>query len=171
MARSRAPIVQWLFLVSAALFISAIAFIIAGARSARPQTSTHADVPDVPLTAPVASVKQIMNAIVMPNATVIYNAVGTIMTSTKVEEIAPKNDKEWAAVGDSAAAIVESGNMLLVGDRLVDKREWLSYTQRFIAAGKAALAAANEKKPDGVLAAGGDLNETCDACHEKYQRQ
>src|SRR6516165_7918431 len=116
MARSRAPIVQWLFLVSAALFISAIAFIIAGARSARPQTSTHADVPDVPLTAPVASVKQIMNAIVMPNATVIYNAVGTIMTSTKVEEIAPKNDKEWAAVGDSAAAIVESGNMLLVGD-------------------------------------------------------
>jgi hypothetical protein len=83
----------------------------------------------------------------------------------------PKNDKEWAAVGDSAAAIVESGNLLLVGDRFIDQREWLSYTQRFIAAGKAALAAANEKKPDGILAAGGDLDETCDACHEKYQRQ
>lgn len=168
MARSRVPIGQRLFLVSVALFISALAFIVAGARSVRPQTATRAD---VPLTPPVASVKQIMNAIVMPNANVIYNAVGTIMTGAKVEEIAPKNDKEWAAVGDSAAAIVESGNMLLIGDRLVDKREWLSYTQRFIAAGKAALAAANEKKPDGVLAAGGDLNETCDACHEKYQRQ
>jgi len=168
MARSPVPIGQRLFLVSVALFISALAFIVAGARSARPQTTTHADVPIAP---PVASVKQIMNAIVMPNANVIYNAVGTIMTGAQVEEIAPKNDKEWAAVGDSAAAIVESGNMLLVGDRLVDKREWLSYTQRFIAAGKAALAAANEKKPDGVLAAGGDLNETCDACHEKYQRQ
>ena len=168
MAGSRLPLVQWFFLVSVALFITAIAFIVAGARTARPQPSTHAD---LPLTAPVASVKQIMNAIVMPNANVIYNAVGTIMTGATVEEIAPKNDKEWAAVGDSAAAIVESGNMLLVGDRLVDKREWLSYTQRFIAAGKAALAAANEKKPDGILAAGGDLNETCDACHEKYQRQ
>jgi hypothetical protein len=167
-ARSRVPTVEWLFLVSVALFISAIAFIVAGARSARPQIPTHADVPPAP---PVASVKQIMNAIVLPNANVIYNAVGTIMTGAKVEEIAPKNDKEWAAVGDSAAAIVESGTMLLVGDRLVDKREWLSYTERFIAAGKAALAAANEKKPDGVLAAGGDLNETCDACHEKYQRQ
>src|SRR5262245_45584381 len=170
MARSRIQAIQWLFLVSVALFIGGIAFIIAGARTSQPSASASPLV-DVPPSPPVASVKQIMNAIVLPNATVIYNAVGATITGTKVEEFAPKNDKEWTAVGDSAAAIVESGNMLLVGDRLVDKREWLSYTQRYIAAGKAALAAADQKKPDGVLAAGGDLNETCDACHEKYQRQ
>jgi len=74
-------------------------------------------------------------------------------------------------LSDTTAAIIESGNMLLVGDRLIDTREWLSYTQRFIAAGKAVLTAAEQKKPDGVLAAGGDLNETCDACHDKYQRR
>jgi hypothetical protein len=168
MARSSIPVVQWLFLVSAALFIGGIAFIIAGARTARPAASTGADVPERP---PVATVKQIMNAIVLPNANVIYDAVGTTITGTTVEETVPRNEKEWAAVGDSAAAIVESGNMLLVGDRLIDKREWLSYTQRFIAAGKAVLAAADQKKPDGVFMAGGELNETCDACHEKYQRQ
>jgi hypothetical protein len=167
MAGARASLVQRLFLVSVALFISGIAFIIAGARAARLNPPTHADLPAAP---PVATIKQIMNAIVLPNANVIYNAVGTTIDGTKVEETVPKNDKEWAAVGDSAAAIVESGNMLLLGDRFIDKREWLSYTQRFIAAGKAALAAANEKKPEGILAAGGDLNETCDACHEKYQR-
>jgi hypothetical protein len=168
MAGSRVPITQWLFLVSVTLFVGGIAFIIAGARTARPAASPRGD---VPAPAPVANLKQIMNAIVLPNANVIYNAVGTTITGTKVEEIAPKNDKEWQAVGDSAAAIVESGHMLLVGDRLIDKREWLSFTQRFIAAGKATLEAANQKKPDGVLAAGGDLNETCDACHEKYRRQ
>lgn len=168
MAPSRIEAGQWLFLVSVALFIAGIVFIIAGARAARVQAPVPADAPSAP---PVATIKQIMNAIVLPNANVIYNAVGTTIDGTKVEETVPKNDKEWAAVSDSAAAIVESGNMLLVGDRLIDKREWLSYTQRFIAAGKAALAAANAKKPDGVLAAGGDLNETCDACHEKYQRQ
>jgi hypothetical protein len=168
MADSRASLVQRLFLVSVALFIAGLVFIIAGARAGRVQAPAHADPPAAP---PVATIKQIMNAIVLPNANIIYNAVGTTIDGTKVEETVPKNDKEWTAVGDSAAAIVESGNMLLVGDRLVDKREWLSYTQRFIAAGRAALAAANEKKPDGVLAAGGDLNETCDACHEKYQRQ
>ena len=168
MAGSRVPPVQWLFLVSAALFIGGIAFIIAGARTARPSASPRVDMP--PPVA-VASMKQIMNGIVLPNANVIYSAVGTTIDGTKVEETVPKNDKEWEAVGDSAAAIVESGNMLLVGDRLVDTREWLSYTQRFIAAGKAVLEAANQKKPEGVLAAGGDLNETCDACHDKYQRR
>ena len=168
MAHSRVQVVQWLFLVSAALFLCGIAFIVAGARTARPSASTK---PDVPAAPPVASVKQIMNAIVMPNATVIYDAVGTIVDGAKVQEIAPKNDKEWAAVGGSAAAIVESGNMLLVGDRVIDKREWLSYTQRMIAAGKKVLAAADEKKANGVFMAGGELNETCDACHEKYQRQ
>ena len=167
MAGSRVPIGQWLFLVGAALFIGGIAFIVAGARTARPAASPRAE---VPAPAPVASIKQIMNGIVMPNATVIYNAVGATITGTTVDEFAPKNDQEWRAVGDSAAAIIESGNLLLVGDRLIDTREWVSYTQRFIAAGKAVLAAAEQKKPDGVLAAGGDLNETCDACHDKYQR-
>jgi len=144
MAGSRAPIGQWLFVVSAALFIGGIAFIVAGARTAQPAAAPRAE---VPAPVPVASIKQMMNSIVMPN------------------------DQEWTAVGDSAAAIIESGNMLLVGDRLIDTREWLSYTQRFIAAGKAVLTAAEQKKPDGVLAAGGDLNETCDACHDKYQRR
>ena len=168
MAGSRLPIGQWLFLVSAALFIGGIAFIVAGARTAKPSPSPRAD---VPAPVPVASIKQIMNSIVMPNATVIYKAVGATISASGVEEFAPKNDQEWMAVGDSAAAIIESGNMLLVGDRLIDTREWLSYTQRFIAAGKAVLTAAEQKKPDGVLAAGGDLNETCDACHDKYQRR
>lgn len=168
MARPAIQVGQWLFLVSVALFVSGIAFIIAGARATHVQAPVRSD---VPAAVPIATTKQIMNAIVLPNANVIYNAVGTTIDGTKVVETVPKNDQEWAAVGDSAAAIVESGNMLLVGDRLIDKREWLSYTQRFIAAGKAALTAANQKKPDGVLAAGGDLNETCDACHEKYRRQ
>ena len=168
MAHSRAQTVQSLFLVSVALFIAGITFIIAGARSRQPAGSPRSD---VPTPAPVASIKQIMNGIVTPNANVIYSAVGSVITGTKVEEFAPKNDKEWQAVGDSAAAIVESGNMLLVGDRLIDKREWVSFTERFIAAGKAALAAADAKQPDGVLVAGSELDETCDACHGKYQRQ
>jgi hypothetical protein len=169
MSGSRASIAQWLFVVGAALFVGGIAFIVAGARNAHPAAAVPRD--DIPAATPVATIRQLMNAIVMPNATVIYNAVGSTIDGNKVEEFAPRNDKEWSAVGDSAAAIVESGNLLLVGDRVIDRREWVSFTERFIAAGKAALTAADQKKADGVLAAGGDLNETCDACHEKYQRQ
>ena len=44
----------------------------------------------MPVTTPVASIKQIMNGIVMPNAYVVYNAIGTNSSAKGVEEIAPK---------------------------------------------------------------------------------
>jgi hypothetical protein len=160
--------VQRLFVVSVALFICGIGFIIAGER-ARRTTAPRAS--ETPATTPVASLKQIMNGIVMPNATVVYNAVGTTMSAAGVEEIAPANDKEWAAVSDSAAALVESGNLLLLGDRAVDQDDWIRMTREFIDAGRVALKAAEEKNADGILAVGEDLNRSCDTCHEKYQRR
>jgi hypothetical protein len=158
--------VHWLFIVSIALFISGIGFIIAGARTMRTAAPVAA-----PITTPVASIKQIMNGIVMPGATVIYKAVGSTSTASGVEEIAPKNDKEWAAVGDSAAALVESGNLLLLDGRALDKGDWVKMTREFIDAGKAVLKAAAAKDVNGILITGGDLNAVCDSCHAKYQRQ
>jgi len=159
-------IVRWLFVVSVALFICGIAFIVAGARTMRTVAPA-----DALVTTPVASIKQIMNAIVAPGADVIYKAVGATSTASGVEDFAPRNDKEWAAVGDSAAALVESGNLLLMGSRVLDKGDWVKMTRQMITAAKAALDAVNAKNPDGILAAGGDLNESCDACHAKYRRQ
>ena len=158
--------VYWLFIVSVALFISGIGFVIAGARTAQAGTPVAA----APVTTPVASIKQIMNGIVMPDAYVIYNAVGTKSTAKGVEEIAPQNDEEWAAVGNAAAAIVESGNLLLMGNRVVDKGDWIKMTHEFMEQGKLALKAADAKDKEGIVSAGGDLNTTCDNCHERYQR-
>ncbi len=55
--------VQWLLVVSAALFISGIGFVTASGRSAR----AASPVAEVLVTTPVASIKQIMNGIVMPD--------------------------------------------------------------------------------------------------------
>ena len=159
--------VYWLFVVSVALFVSGIGFVIAGARSARAATPVEA----VVITTPAASIKQIMNGIVMPDAYVIYNAVGTKTSAKGVEEIAPQNDGEWAVVANAAAALIESGNLLLMGNRLVDKGDWIKMTRDFMDQGKAALKAADAKDKDGIVSAGGDLDTTCDNCHAKYQRQ
>lgn len=168
MSHSGMRTVQRLFVVSVALFVGGIGFIVAGARTAR---LTRTPGVEAPATAPVATIKQIMNGIVMPNATVIYSAVGSTISGSGIEEFAPKNDKEWTAIADSAAAIVESGNLLLLGDRVVDNGDWITLTRTFIDQGKIALKAAVEKNKDDIFMAGGDLNGTCDACHEKYQRQ
>ena len=160
--------VYGLFVVSVLLFLSGIAFVIAGGRTARAATPVVAD---VPVTTPVATLKQIMNGIVMPNAYVIYNAVGTKSSAAGVEEIEPRNDAEWAVIGDGAAAVIESGNLMLMGNRAIDKGDWVTLTHAYMDAGKLALKAVEAKDKDGILSAGEALNTSCDNCHGKYQRR
>jgi hypothetical protein len=159
--------VQWLFVVAVLLFISGIGFIVTAERRLR-QIAPAAITPSI---TPLASIKQIMNGIVQPNATVIYDAVGSVSTAAGVVETAPRNDKEWENVANSAAAVLESGNLLLVPGRAIDNEAWARLTREFMTQAQLALTAAAARKPDDVFTAGGDLNVTCDQCHERYQRR
>ena len=73
-------------------------------------------------------------------------------------------------MGTSAAALIESGNLLMLGTRAIDKEEWVKMSQAMIEAGKLALKATQDRSADGVLAAGEQINASCDACHRRYQR-
>jgi len=159
--------VYWLFVVSVALFVSGIAFIIAGARTAEAAAAT----PPAVAASPVASVKQIMIGITNPAAFVVYEAVGTKSSAKGVEEIAPQTDEDWAKVGSAAAAVVESGNLMLTGNRAIDTGDWVKMTRDMMEQGQKAMKAAEAKNKDGIVAAGGDLNTTCDNCHARYSRQ
>jgi len=87
--------VQWLFVVSAALFICGIGFVVVGARSARQQAPSAVE---RPVMVPVATVKQLMRGIVGPGAMVVFEAVSTTVSVKGVVEKAPQNDEEWAEV-------------------------------------------------------------------------
>jgi hypothetical protein len=158
-----------MIVVSALLFISGIGFIVASARAA--QQSPAASAPAAAPLTPVASVKQIMNGIVSPSSTVIYDAVSSSATATGIEEIAPKDDAEWARVGDNAAALAEAGNMLMIDGRAIDKGDWVQMSKAMIDGAARALKAAETKDKEGILSAGSAINETCDKCHARYQRQ
>jgi hypothetical protein len=161
--------VYWLFAISVALFISGIGFVIAGERTARAATPAAAAAAPID-TAPVATIKQIMIGITNPAAFVIYEAVGTKSSAAGVEEIAPQNDEEWAKVGSAGAAVVESGNLMLIGNRAIDKGDWVKMTRDMMEQGKAAMKAAEAKDKEKIVEAGGELNTTCDNCHARYQR-
>ena len=159
--------IQWLFIVGALLFVTGIAFVIAGAREAR---SAGPPVEAAPVGTPVATIKQIMAGITQPNAVILYASVGTVIGAGGIKEIAPQNDEEWIAVGNSAAALIESGNLLLMDGRRVDEEAWVTMTNAFIAASTAALKAAEEKSTDGILSTGAKVYETCETCHQRYQQ-
>jgi hypothetical protein len=160
-------IVHWLFVLSVALFVSGLGFIVAGERAAR--RAPAVDTAAISLT-PVASVKQIMKGIVGPAAMVVFNSVGTTVSAKGTEEKTPHTQEEWDVVGNSAAALIESGNLMLIGSRAVDKGDWLKQSQALIEAGKVALKAVQDKNADQLLASGEAVNTSCDACHLKYQR-
>lgn len=156
----------WLFLVSAALFITGIAFLVASARPTgeRPAAETV-------VTTPVASVLQIMRGITAPAARTVFGSVATIITPNGTEERAPRTAEEWNAVGDSAAALVESGNLLMLGDRAIDKGDWMTMARALVDASRVALEAAQAKNVEALFGSGEPINATCDNCHQRYQRQ
>ena len=158
--------VDWMLLVSAALFISGIAFIIAGARTARPASAAEAAV----AMTPVASVSQIMSGMVAPAAKVVYDSVATTVTAAGVDEKLPRTDAEWAHVAINAAMLAEAGNLLVMDDRAVDEG-WVKISRDLTTAATQAVKAAEDRSPDGIIEAGGAINETCDSCHANYQRQ
>ena len=162
-------IVNWLFGISLLLFVSGIGFIIAGERTARAATPATAAAAATQVT-PVATVKQIMIGITNPGAYVVYEAVGTKNTAKGIEEIAPQTDEDWAKVESAAAAVVESGNLILTGDRAIDKGDWVKMTHDMMDKAKLAMAAAKAKDKDKIIETGGDLNTTCDNCHARYSR-
>ena len=160
--------IHWLFIVGAALFIFGIGFVVVGARESRRAPVAAASV--APATTPVASTKQIMSAIVAPAADAIFNAVSTTVSSKGIEEVAPRNDGEWTALGAKAAALAEAGNLMLIDGRAVDQGDWVKMSRAMIDAGKQTLKAVDAKSTEGVLTAGEAVNTSCDNCHERYRR-
>ena len=148
--------------------MSSVTSSLTGERTARAATPAAATA--VSETQPVATVKQIMIGITNPAAYVVYEAVGTKTTVKGTEEIAPQTDEDWAKVGSAGAAVVESGNLMLAGSRAIDKGDWVKMTRDMMTQGEKAMKAAADKSTDGIVAAGGDLNTTCDNCHARYQR-
>src|SRR5690349_7641354 len=99
-------IVNWLFLISAALFVCGIGLVVVGAREARRAPAAAAAA--APSVVAVASVKQIMAGIVQPAAEAVFNSVSTTVTREGVQEVAPKNDEEWTQVGNYAISLSEA---------------------------------------------------------------
>lgn len=120
---------------------------------------------------PMASIKQLMEATIVPSSEVLFDAVGTIVSSDGVEEIAPKSDEEWATVRHNALTLAESGNLLMIGDRARDKGEWIRMSRALVDVGMAALKAAEAKNPEALFEAGGQVYEVCQQCHNRYWKE
>jgi cytochrome c556 len=140
---------------------------------------------------PTATVKDLMDFIVIPSSEAVFNAVSsTTGANGVVEDKVPKTDADWAAVRKSALLLAEAGNLLMVPGRHIagpkdksnnpgselepaqmealvakDRAGFAKKAQGLIDATMLALKAIDAKNTEGVSDAGGEIDAACESCH------
>jgi len=137
-----------------AIVLSATLFLGCSPKPAQPNT--------------ILTMKQVMEWVIDPNADVVWDSVKSISNAKGTTEIYPRTDAQWEAVRNSAATLVEAGNLLMVEGRAKDDKQWIAYSQRLSRTAEVALKAALDKNKDALFDAGGNIYNACKACHDKY---
>lgn len=109
---------------------------------------------------PVATTLQLMKGLVKSSSDDLFKSAGE----------PPTTADGWTQVQLQALSLAESGNLLMIGNRVVDKADWLKMARAMVDAAAEAAAAADRKNADGLSAAGDKVYETCETCHAKYMK-
>jgi len=109
----------------------------------------------------VGTTLQVMLAIVKPASDAVFAAGGE----------PPKDAKAWTALENQAVALAESGNLLMLGDRVKDQGDWMKFSRALVDASAGALKAAQAKNADAMSTAGDAVYETCENCHMGYLKK
>jgi hypothetical protein len=94
--------------------------------------------PPPPPFKPVADVKQLVQGAIDPNADIIWEATGTIVSKAGIENRRPKNQEQWDAVRNSAIVLTEAGRLLMMAPRAKDGDMWMKRSREMIDTGLAA---------------------------------
>jgi hypothetical protein len=136
--------------------------------------------------APLMTVNQLMHAILFPlgNAVFLAQNEDPDALPRDLQPSASPNPLTglyggWQAVENSALALAESADLLLVPGRTcsngevvnVEDADWIRFVADYREKSVAAYEAALTKDQDAMVDASGSLSESCLACHRAYRRE
>lgn len=123
----------------------------------------------------IATTEQLMEGMVQPLAEVVWNSVQTVVDLEGVHEMQPETEDEWDFVVNSALALAESKNLIVVMDRPLSegtperRDDWAEFADGLRDGALEAAEAARARDPEALFAAGSNMyEEGCLACHEAY---
>ena len=88
---------------------------------------------------------------------------------------APKTDADWEVIVEHATQIAAAGALIRLegtgpNDRtFVQQPDWQKFGAAVSTAGLAALSAAEAKNQEALVAANGQLVESCEGCHKRFK--
>jgi hypothetical protein len=136
--------------------------------------------------APVMTVNQLMHAILFPLGNTVFFAQNEDPDALRRDPEPSTSSNPltglyggWQAVENSALALAESADLLLIEGRTcsngevvnVDDADWIRFVADYREKSVAAYEAALTKNQDAMVEASGYLSDTCFACHRVYRRE
>jgi hypothetical protein len=139
-----------------------------------------------------ATIQELMDGQIDPSADALWDSVAYIASKSGIEDRQPRTDAQWHAVRLHAVELIEATNLLIMPGRRangggespvgLDELSPAEIQQRIDAshdnfvrfagvlqeAGLRALAAIDAKDVQGLMDAGGVIDEACEACHVTY---
>jgi hypothetical protein len=134
------------------------------------------------------SIAEVMDAVVMREADVIWGAVQYSSSEEGYKTIGPETEDDWTELRRAAVSLAEVTNNLMIPgrhankpgieagegelspaeiDALIAKQRgsWIGFAQALRAASMDALAAIDTRDLDKILDVGGTIDEVCESCH------
>ena len=112
--------------------------------------------------------RDLMAGMIDASADALWDAVGTIWDENGENYWEPETDEEWLAVTGAAMTLIESGNLLMLGNRARATDQWYAYSQDMIDAAAVALEAAQARDADRIFDSGEVVYNACNNCHNIY---
>ena len=152
--------------------VSALAWVglfVSACSSPAPQepAQTAAAEPASMTAKPEVSINAVMVALV--------DHAGHELWDAEVEGKGPKTDADWLNIQEHAVQIAAAGPAITVGGTgpndavWVKSPSWQAHAQRMSDAGVAALNAARKKDLNALVAANGQLVQSCVGCHKEFK--
>ncbi len=138
-----------------------------------------------------ATIQDLMQGVVDPAADALWDSVAYIASTSGTLDRRPRSAAEWQAVRLHAVTLIEATNLLKlpgrpvktvnspvgvgelapaeIGKRIAASPDTFArFADVLRAAGQKALAAIDAKDAQGLMDAGGVIDEACEACHLTY---
>ena len=141
--------------------------------------------------APHGTLAEVMRGIPFPNSNIIFDTQTNDPAAVKKPALEKGGSAAaagattvyasvysgWQAVENSAVAIQETANLIMIPGRKcenglpvpIEQENFRKAIQGLVAAGEAAYKAAKAKNLDQMVDVSGTISDACLACHEKYR--
>jgi cytochrome c556 len=140
---------------------------------------------------PKITVVEIMDAMVMPNAQIVWDAVSYDVSDKGEKVTGPKTDEDWQKVRWAAVTLAEAANNLIVPGRAVNhpgvkpgegelapeqiqkliaanRGAWVGHAKALYETVAEAIKAIDAKDIEKVSDAGGNIDAACEGCHLQF---